>query len=130
MSLYIKNSLLFILAAIFGVSAAFVVFETVKIFGEMLESKSHFDAGLLLLGAMSALLGVFQFVFMRSRPRNAWLSFSVLGAILIYAEIFNVSALKFMACEVILHRRHHGPVYHYSNGAPYTLQERCRGLVY
>ena len=129
MWLQMNNSLLFILAAAFGVSAALVLFETPRIFVGMFESKGNFDAALLFLGSASALLGVCQFLFMRSRPRNAWLSFSVLGAILICAEIFNAQPIKFMACEVLLHRKHHGPVY-YSNGTPFTLEERCKGLVY
>ena len=94
MSLQINNSLLYLLAAMFGVSAAFGVFETPRIFGGMLESEGNFDAALLFLGSASALLGVCQFLFMRSRPRNAWLSFSVLGAILIYSVIFQCRAYK------------------------------------
>ena len=129
MSLWINNSLLCLLAAMFGVSVAFGVLETPRIIGGMLESKGNFDAALLLFGSVSALLGVCQFLFMRSQPRNAWLSFSVLGAILIYAEVFNVKPIKFTACEVLLHGKHHGPVY-YSNGTPFTLEERCKGLVY
>ena len=129
MSLQINNSLLFILAAALGVLAAFGLFETTKIFGGMLESKCNFDAALLFLGSISALLGVCEFLFMRSRPRNAWLSFSVLGAILIYGEVFNVKPIKFTACEVLLHGKRHSSVY-YSNGTPFTLEERCKGLVY
>ena len=129
MPLQINNSMLFISAAIFGVLAAFALFETPKIFGGMLESKDNFDVALLFIGIASALLGVFEFQFLRNRPRNAWLSFSVLGAILIYAEVFNVKPIKFTACEVLLHGRRHGPVY-YSNGTPFTLEERCKGLVY
>jgi hypothetical protein len=117
MWLQMNNSLLFILAAAFGISAALVLFATPRIFVGMFESKGNFDAALLFLGSASALLGVCQFLFMRSRPRNAWLSFSVLGAILIYAEIFDAQPIKFMACKVLLHRKHHGPVY-YSNELP------------
>ena len=94
MWLQMNNSLLFILAAAFGISAALVLVETPRIFVGMFESKGNFDAALLFLGSASALLGVCQFLFMRSRPRNAWLSFSVLGAILIYAVIFQCRAYK------------------------------------
>jgi hypothetical protein len=128
MSLLFNYSLLFILAAAFGVLAAFGLVETPTIFGGMLQSKGNFDVALLFLGSASAFLGVCEFLFMRSRPRNAWLSFSVLGAILIYAEVFNVKPIKFTACEVLLHGRRYGPVY-YSNGVPSTLEERSKGLV-
>ena len=96
------NTLLFILAAILGVSATVGVFEMPGILRGTFESENHFDLVLLFLGCGSALLGIFQFLFMRSRRRNAWLSFSVLGAILIYSEIFNVAPIKFGACEFLL----------------------------
>jgi hypothetical protein len=67
--------LLFISAAIIGVSAAFGVFEVPKNLRGMPESKGKIDLALLLLGSASALLGIFQFLFMRSHRRNAWLRF-------------------------------------------------------
>jgi hypothetical protein len=136
MSLHFNNTVIYILAAIFGILAALVLFEAPRIFfgaprifGGMLESKGNFDIGLLSLGSVSTILGAFQFLFMRTLPRNSWLSFSVVGAILIYAEVFNVKPIKFTACAVLLHGKHHSPVY-YSNGIPFTLEERCKGLAY
>jgi hypothetical protein len=62
--------LLFISAAIIGVSAAFGVFEVPKNLRGMPESKDRIDPALLFLGSASALLGIFQFLFYEKPPQK------------------------------------------------------------
>jgi hypothetical protein len=51
------------------------------------------------------------------------------GAILIYAEVFDVGSIKFMACEFLLNGKHRH-MYYDANGTPVTPEERCKSLVY
>ena len=125
-----KYSLLLILAAIFGASVAFGLFEIPKAFRAISESKNNLDLGLITLGIASSLWGVYRFLFdARGWRRNSWPLFAGLGAVLIYAEIFNVAAIKFSACEFILQDKHRHTHYE-SNGTAVTPEQRCKNLVY
>lgn len=123
-----NNTALFVSAGILGVLVAFALFEIPKLPAIFGSRYNNLDVKFVLIGCGSILIAVFQFAFARGR-RSSPLMFAGLGATLIFGEIFNVGFIKFTACDFLLSGKHRH-MYHDSNGAPVTPEERCRKLVY
>lgn len=121
-----KTYLSFAAAGVLGASAAFAVFEAPRMW-KALSDPDSLDLKLVLLASFLILLSVSTFVFKRGR-RNASLFSAALAALLLYAMVFNVKSIKFMACDYLLAGKHRH--IDHDGEAHATPEQRCTKLVY